>query len=79
MRRAQRIGGALAFTVCVVVGTAASAHAAGGNGVSVCSFATGPSGPYNLGESLRARQPFGGDNNPGFAGPGFSPFCQPPK
>jgi len=57
--------------------SATPASAAGGNGRSLCSLATGPSGPYNLGENLRAHQPFDGDNNPGLAGPGFSPFCRP--
>jgi hypothetical protein len=60
----------------VCAGSSAPASAAGGNGASLCSNATGPSGLYNLGENLRAHQPFNGDSNPGFAGPGVSFFCR---
>ena len=68
--------------VTIVVGSlvalsGAPASAAGGHGASQCSLATGPSGPYNIGGNLRSHQPFDGDNNPGLAGPGFSPFCRP--
>jgi hypothetical protein len=67
----------LFVTGCVIVGGAAPASAAGGQGASLCSFATGPTGPYNIGANIRSRQPINGDNNPGFAGPGMSPFCRP--
>jgi hypothetical protein len=30
----------------------------------MCSFATEPSGPYNVGADIRRHQPFDGDNNP---------------
>jgi hypothetical protein len=83
-KRRQRVSGpaAAALGLAIVVaslGAASStpANAAGGNGASICSYATGPSGPYNLGANLRSHQPFNGDSNPGFAGPGFSPFCRP--
>jgi hypothetical protein len=65
------------IAVSFVAAGSAPASAAGGNGASLCSFATGPNGPYNLGQSVRSHQPFNGDNNPGLAGPGFSPFCRP--
>jgi hypothetical protein len=73
----RRIMALMGFLVVSIALTAAPASAAGGRGASICSFATGPSGPYNLGQNLRAHFPFNGDNNPGFAGPGFSPFCRP--
>jgi hypothetical protein len=73
----RRIMALMGFLVVSIALTAAPASAAGGHGASICSFATGPSGPYNLGQNLQAHFPFNGDNNPGFAGPGFSPFCRP--
>ena len=66
--------GVLAGSIITMV--AGPGSAAGGNGASLCSLATGPSGPYNLGADLQSHQPFNGDNNPGFAGPGFSPLCR---
>ena len=78
MRRARRMAvAAVLVTGLVSVWSTGSAGAAGGKGASACSAASGPSTEYNLGAYLRAHQPFGGDSNPGFAGPGFSPFCQP--
>ena len=67
----------LAAGCAAVVLTPAAATAAGGGGASLCSFATGPTGAYDLGASIRSNQPFNGNNNPGFAGPGVSPFCKP--
>jgi hypothetical protein len=77
MRASRRI-----LTTALVIGStmitsAGPAHAAGGGGASVCSFATGPLGLYDVGASIRSNQPFNGDNNPGFAGPGFSIVCRP--
>ena len=78
MVRVKRLAAAtMVATGLVLVVAPGSASAAGGTGASLCSFATGPSGLYDLGADLRSHQPFNGDTNPGFAGPGFSPFCQP--
>jgi hypothetical protein len=71
------ITGIIILVGLLVAGSGTPASAAGGNGASACSLATGPSGPYNIGQNIRSHQPFDGDNNPGFAGPGASPFCRP--
>ena len=76
--RLRRIAAVLVVaTGLMLMLTSGAASAAGGNGASFCSSATGPSGDYNLGAYLRSHQPFNGDSNPGFAGPGFSPGCRP--
>jgi hypothetical protein len=79
MTRVKRFAFAAAVTVTAVGSAvlASPAEAAGGSGASMCSLATGPQDQYNIGRDIRSHQPFGGDNNPGFAGPGVSPFCRP--
>jgi hypothetical protein len=75
--RARVVIGIVIMISSLVAGSGAPASAAGGNGASPCSSATGPTGPYNIGQDIRSHQPFDGDNNPGFAGPGVSSFCRP--
>jgi hypothetical protein len=77
MRRQRKL--IIGMTIAVgsfVVASGAPASAAGGNGASVCSFATGPSGLFNIGQNIRSHQPFSGDSNPGLFR-GVSPFCRP--
>ena len=65
--------GTLAMTVTIGVG---GAGAAGGKG-GPCSISGNPATGPNIGVEIRSHQPFNGDGNPGFAGPGVSPFCKP--
>jgi hypothetical protein len=80
MRRSRRILCGLLVAGAAVGGLAGPAGAAGGNGASDCSQAGTERTP---GQDINAKRieigGFNGDANPGFAGPGVSPFCSPGK
>ena len=78
MSRSRRVVFALLIAGAALGTIAGPAGAAGGKGASACSQAGTEKTP---GGDINAKRieigGFDGDANPGFAGPGVSPFCNP--
>ena len=69
--RVKRWSMFFAATAAATVIGAGTAHAAGGNGATICSSAGNPATDPNPGAMIREHQPFGGNGNDG-ANPGFN-------